>query len=217
VVSARNINKINAYTILMMLEWLPVDLIVEIGILAGPDEYEELAKTSERNAIILQKPYIAQATNVLLIKYTFEDGVIEFRRHGKLHSFCDQPAMLMNGIDNWFLHMWFRYGKLHRDNDMPATLYSDGSQSWYQYGELHRDNDMPAQICSNGQQSWYQNGKRHRDNDLPAEIHIDGLKAWWVNGTLHRDHDNPAVIYGNGNVRYYRNGVCIVGSPSVKL
>ena len=47
---------------------LPIDLIVEIGILSGPDEYEELAKTSKRNAIILQKPYIMRATNELLVK-----------------------------------------------------------------------------------------------------------------------------------------------------
>jgi hypothetical protein len=153
-----------------MLEWLPIDLIVEIGMLAGPDEYEELAKTSERNAIILHKPYIAKAINSFIVKKM--SGFDEhFTFLGELHSFNDMPASIYKSvIDNCSLHMWFRYGKLHRDNDMPAIMYSDGSQSWYQYGKLHRDNDMPAIMYSDGSQSWYQYGELHRNNDMPAQI-----------------------------------------------
>jgi hypothetical protein len=136
-----------------MLKWLPIDIIVDIGILAGPDEYEQLAQTSKRNAIILQKPYIIRATNELIVKFTNND----------YDGFCYQ-------------------NKLHSFNDQPAIIYVNGSKFWYQHGELHRDNDQPAAIYSNGRKSWYQNGERHRDNDLPAVIHVDGLKLWYQYG-----------------------------------
>ena len=69
-----------------MLERLPIDLIVEIGILAGPDEYEELAKTSKRNAIILQKPYIVRATSELIVKVTYS-CLDAFLYQNNYHSF----------------------------------------------------------------------------------------------------------------------------------
>jgi hypothetical protein len=39
---------------------LPIDLIVEIGILAGPNEYEELAKTSKRDGRDLRSVFFQQ-------------------------------------------------------------------------------------------------------------------------------------------------------------
>jgi hypothetical protein len=112
-----------------MLERLPIDLIVEIGILAGPDEYEELAKTSKRNAIIIRNPYIIRATSELIVKtmYNFSE---RFKYNGKLHSF----------------------------NDHPAAIYSDGTKVWYHHGKRHRDNDKPAVIYSNGYKQWYIHG-----------------------------------------------------------
>jgi hypothetical protein len=115
-----------------MLERLLIDLIVEIGILAGPDEYEELAKTSKRNAIILQNPYIEQAMSDLFATVTTVKKV-EMTFQGKSHSF----------------------------NDQPATIWSDGVQEWYKHGEYHRDNDQPAYIGSNNSKEWYQHGKLH--------------------------------------------------------
>jgi hypothetical protein len=135
---------------------LPIDLIVEIGILAGPDEYEELAKTSKRNAIILQKPYIMRATNELLVKFTNKD-YDTFRYQNELHSF----------------------------NDQPAAIYSDGRKEWYQHGKLHRDNDQPASIAFDGSKYWYQHGKFHRDNDQPAAIYSDGSKLWYQHGKIY--------------------------------
>ncbi len=52
---------------------------------------------------------------------------------------------------------------------------------WYQHGKLHRDNDLPAVIYTNGTQMWYQHGKLHRDNDLPAVIYSDGAVEYWIN------------------------------------
>jgi hypothetical protein len=159
-----------------MLNRLPIDLIVEIAILSGPDEYEELAKTSKRNAIILQQPYIIRATNEILVKITKKD-YDTFRYQNELHSFNDQPAIIYSdGSKSWCQH-----GKHHRDNDLPAAIYSNGSTSWYQHGKLHRDNDQPAAIYSDGRKEWYQHGKLHLDNDLPAVTYSDGRERCGIN------------------------------------
>jgi hypothetical protein len=97
----------------VMLNRLPIDLIVEIGILAGPDEYEQIAKTSERNAIILQKPYIIKATNALIVE-SWELFFSNERYH----------AFKYNGIEHSF-------------NDNPAIIHKDGTKLWYQHGKLH--------------------------------------------------------------------------------
>jgi hypothetical protein len=154
-----------------MLEELPIDLIVEIGILAGPDEYEQIAKISERNAIILRKPYITRATNVLIV------SKFEMTYKGRLHSFGDQPASITE-IGTY----WYRYGKLHRDNDQPAAIRANGDKYWYQHGKYHRDNDQPAIIFVSGYQEWFQYGLYHRGNDQPAIISSDGTKEWYHHG-----------------------------------
>jgi hypothetical protein len=160
-----------------MLVRLPIDLIVEIGILAGPDEYEELAKTSKRNAIILQKPYIIRATNEILVKFTNKE-CNTFRYQNELHSFNDQPAAIYsNGRKEWYQH-----GKLHRDNDQPAVIFSHNSKQWYQHGKLHRDNDQPASVAFNGSKYWCQHGKFHRDNDQPAIFELNGSIVWYQHG-----------------------------------
>jgi hypothetical protein len=138
-----------------MLDRLPVDLIVEIGIYAGPDEYEQLAQTSKRNAIILQKSYIIKATTAFIIKScNCLQNIFNYNR--RLHSFNDQPAIIWrDGSKSWYKH-----GKLHRDNDQPANDWSDGTQVWYQYGNIHRDNDQPAIIYPCGTKQWYKHGTR---------------------------------------------------------
>jgi hypothetical protein len=176
-VSTWNKNKI-------MMNRLPVDLIVEIGILAGPDEYEELAKTSKRNAIILQKPHIINATNALIYKRmgsVMHSNEI-YCYNNNVHSFCD----------------------------MPAVVFFDGSQQeWYRHGQRHRDNDQPAIITADGYKAWYRYGKHHRDNDQPAVIWGDGSKFWFQHGEIHRDNDQPALIKPTGTEWYYRHGIRI--------
>jgi hypothetical protein len=156
-----------------MIERLPIDIIVEIGILAGPDEYEELAKTSKMNAIILQKPYIIRAINEILVKNVLRIRE-EFYYQGEFHSFNDQPARTWSeGTKSWYHH-----GQRHRHNDLPAIVYSTGSKHWYQHGKLHRNNDLPAIIAEDGSQYWYQRGKLHRDNEQPAVVYTDGTAEW---------------------------------------
>ena len=68
--------------------------------------------------------------------------------------------------------------RIHRDNDLPAIIYSNGTQEWYRNGRRHRNNDRPAVIYSNGTQEWFQNGQLHRDNDQPTLICANGHQEW---------------------------------------
>jgi hypothetical protein len=191
-----------------MIYRLPIDLIVEIGLLAGPDEYEELAKTSERNAIILQKPYIINATNNFVEKKIHRlRGTVysEYLYMNKLHSFNDQPAK----IYECGLKAWYKHGNLHRDNDHPAVIEETGTKYWYQHYEMHRNNDRPAIIYFNGTEMWYQHGIRHRENDLPAITRVDGSKEWYQHGKLHRDNDQPAIIRSDKSKQWYQHGTRI--------
>jgi hypothetical protein len=79
--------------------------------------------------------------------------------------------------------------RLHRDGDLPAVVWTDGSQSWYKHGRRHRDGDLPAVVWSSGTQWWYRHGKKHRDADLPAVVFANGRREWWVNGRLQSDLD----------------------------
>jgi len=98
------------------------------------------------------------------------------------------------------------FDKLHSFDDLPAVIWTSGSQAWYANDKRHRDNDLPAYICATGKQVWYVNSKRHRDNDLPATIYANGMQEWWVNGKCHRDNDLPAIIYADGSQEWWVNG-----------
>ena len=66
-------------------------------------------------------------------------------------------------------------------NKLIPTINSNGTY-YYQNNQLHRDNDLPAIILPNGTQSYYKNGQLHRDNDLPAIIHSNGTLEYYKNG-----------------------------------
>jgi hypothetical protein len=189
-----------------MLEGLPIDLIVEIGILAGPDEYEQISQTSKRNAIILQKPYIMRATTAFITPVK-HDNYTEYAYMHKQHSFNDQPALIYMSGTKW----WYNHGTPHRDNDLPAVIFGDGEMRWFQHGEHHRDNDQPSVIHTNGTKLWYHRGKLHRDNNLPAVIYQDESKKWYHHGKQTKQEiDNPHCV---SNLEYYID--CEV--PSVSM
>ena len=99
--------------------------------------------------------------------------------HIEPHSVDDLPARIFsNGTQ-----LWYREGKLHRDG-RPAFISKDGTQKWFTNGKLHRDNNLPAIIFSNGVRLWYQNGKRHREGDLPAAVYTNGTNCWYLNDCL---------------------------------
>ena len=56
--------------------------------------------------------------------------------------------------------------KVHREGDMPAMIWSDGSQFWYKSGQYHRDGDKPAAIYPDGTRYWYLYGKCYKDKRL---------------------------------------------------
>lgn len=58
---------------------------------------------------------------------------------------------------------------------------------WYNSdGKFHRDDDLPAKIFSSGTQEWWKDGKRHRDGLLPAVIKSDGTLLYFLHGNLMR-------------------------------
>jgi hypothetical protein len=104
-----------------------------------------------------------------------------FNERGVLHSFDDEPAVsYADGHKEWWKE-WYNDGKRHRDNDKPAIIGYDGSESWYKDGELHRDNDEPAFISSYGTKEYWKNDKRY--TPIPKTttlcdkiVEIDGKK-----------------------------------------
>lgn len=78
-------------------------------------------------------------------------------------------------------HIYYTNGLRHRDNDLPAVIYSNGSQEWWFNGQLHRDNDKPA-IDQFKYKKWIVNGKLHRNNTQPAVVYLGGVKEWWIDG-----------------------------------
>jgi hypothetical protein len=105
--------------------------------------------------------------------YLLHNDPIQLPLYDKLFHFMDEDGNVIfcNEKSQW-----------HRDNDLPAIIWSDGSQFWYVNGEIHRDNDLPAIIYANGHKEWWVNGKLHRDNGLPAVIYSNGRQEWCVNG-----------------------------------
>ena len=80
---------------------------------------------------------------------------------------------------------WTLLGKLHSFCDLPALEFTNGSKEWYINDELHRENDLPA-VDRPKRRSWYINGQCHRDGRLPASIHANGDKYWYENGVFVR-------------------------------
>ena len=61
------------------------------------------------------------------------------------------------------------HGLEHRDVDLPATIWSTGTQEWFHHGLWHRDNGLPAVIQNSGTMLWYEHGERTGDQDKPPQ------------------------------------------------
>lgn len=117
---------------------------------------------------------------------------------GRLHSFDDKPAEVMDGG----YQKWYKHGVMHREGG-PAIISCEGTQYWMQDDRFHRE-DGPA-VIGRDRQIWYREGKIHRE-DGPA--YIDGAKKrviWYSRGVRHRE-DGPAVTYDNGREEWWENG-----------
>ena len=131
-------------------------------------------------------------------------------------------------MDTWRVRLEWRdsQGNLHREGDLPAVIYTNGTQKWYQHGQLHRKHDRPAIIDESKTRSpslfWYQYGQPFREEDRPNVILSNGTQQWCKKDNdpnqddhpylqlhppyLHRDQDQPAVIKPDGSKEWYQYG-----------
>lgn len=122
-------------------------------------------------------------------------------------------------------HFGHKY-RLHRDDDLPAVVWTDGTQEWYQHGRRCRDGDGPTRVDADGNQMWHQKSefvvasrpwtvKRHietRWKNCPPDLYFfsllrdEGIFFQTLEDKLHRDGDLPAVVRADGTQLWYQNG-----------
>lgn len=107
------------------------------------------------------------------IKIEYIDGLVEYRKNGKLHN-ENGPAVLLS----YGTMEWWQNGLRHRD-DGPAVKGFNGINIWYKNGERHRE-DGPAVEDKNGVVEYWLNGKRKTveefNNYLSLQERISKLK-----------------------------------------
>ncbi len=123
-----------------------------------------------------------------IVVTTLGDGIIEYRKGGKLHR-EDGPAYITpNGSQVWKIN-----DVLHRKGG-PAVIINDGvyiTLKWYQFGRLSRF-DGPAYIKKwigeSGlhhtiEEKWYKDGKLHRfDGPAVTSGLFDIVEEYWLEG-----------------------------------
>lgn len=105
-------------------------------------------------------------------------------------------------IPNFGRFTLLKYGKRLANKAFGHIYIDEDISIYYMNGKIHRD-DLPAMIYSDGSECWYLNDNLHRDGG-PAINYANGYQAWYNNGALHRE-DGPAVIYENGKEMWYLN------------
>jgi hypothetical protein len=143
---------------------------------------------------------------------TLADNNVKFRKHFTVVInlpkytvyIIDNKRLDNDKIPSSYSHLR-TIGTIHRDDDLPAVIGHDGTQSWWWYGRMHRDNDRPAIIHSDGSKTWYIQNKKHREGDQPAFIGGNGTKVWYKYDRYHRIN-GPAVIRADGISEWYIDG-----------
>jgi len=73
-------------------------------------------------------------------------------------------------------------------------VWPNGTEEWFDIrGRCHRDDDLPASVSTDGAQAWFRHGKLHRENS-PAFIDKYGRVSFWLNGECIDDEDIHRVI-----------------------
>lgn len=114
-----------------------------------------------------------------------------------LHGLADGCHIYLNGDTHYI-----KSGYPHRDDDKPASIYTNGHQEWWVDGFRHRPNG-PAVIYADGRHEWWFEHKLHRVGG-PAIIEPNGEQQWWEHDKRHRI-DGPALIEANGTQIWYFN------------
>lgn len=82
-------------------------------------------------------------------------------------------------------HMWINNNEINSYKDLPAVIFSNGTQAWYDDDIYHRDNDLPAYVDeAHGIFIWMKQGLIHRENG-PANVIDNGIsreEEFWING-----------------------------------
>ena len=120
----------------------------------------------------------------------FQDGGLEWWRHGQLHRDGDLPAMRVEESNSLVLDRFS--GIFHKPTH--DVLLVPGTEIWCKDGFIHRDG-MPAlqMVFADGNfsEEYWCNGRLH--NSSGPAIRMRHLDVWFYHGLAHRE-DGPAAI-----------------------
>jgi hypothetical protein len=121
-----------------------------------PQEIKKIYETCKDTKVMFDE--LTKHTNFIVVcKEIVEDNIVKSFELKNIKLKLLETYKNINGDQ-----FWCKNGNIkHRDNDLPAVIYSDGTQEWYKNGKRHRDNDLPAAIFRSEYQYWYQNGLQY--------------------------------------------------------
>jgi hypothetical protein len=144
---------------------------------------------------------------------------------GQLHSFEDNPALIIKRDCVPRIIGWYSHGKEYRKDGRPSQIimtprrYESRDASF----ATHSDGDFPATITyySDIEEfwlNWYKKGKSHRENGLPAQIVTSphGNRYFYhINDYRHRDGDLPAFDTPDIKEWYFLNRLHNSSGPAI--
>lgn len=113
----------------------------------------------------------------LVFRSLTSDSIISETRdsNGELHSFNDEPALVVETTSKRVISKWFSHGLLSRlESKPPMTVSKEGYYATFNAKEiLHSFNDEPALITFSTKEEytnnyWYKNGYLSREGFKPT-------------------------------------------------
>ena len=87
---------------------IPLDLVALISIRAGVPEWLALSRTCWRFS----------------------------KLSGGIQKKVIMAGLTVRNVNSRGTQIWTLAGNSHRDNDLPASIWSDGTKEWYQHGDF---------------------------------------------------------------------------------
>jgi len=121
---------------------------------------------NEDNVFLIREEYKTDFLDIHILLEYFEINFGEDSLELVPLAFMD----ICNNLDYCIVYDFGEYefysnGLRHRENDLPATVFSDGTKHWYKDGQMHRDNCLPALITSDGDtRRWFSKGTEYFPN-----------------------------------------------------